>query len=254
MPHEAPQGTQAVMRAIALLKAFNADRDELTLAELVNITGLNRGTARRLLAALESEALVSRHGSRGTYRLGAGAIALGNQALMGSDLRPLARPILQKLAQQSGETATLEVLIGDQMFILDGVPGRHLICASLDIGTRWPVHLCSTGKAVMALMPESARKRLLRPPLLGNTPKSLTQPAAVEAAITQTQEQGYALCIEEVETDYVAIATAFRGQNGLPEAALCIGGPVSRFSEKHIKGLVPLIKAAAKELQKLRQG
>lgn len=252
MRQEAPQGTQAVMRAIALLKAFSIDQDELSLNELVEITQLNRGTARRLLSALESEALVTRNGSRGTYRLGAGAIALGNQALMSSDLRPQARATLQKLAQQSGETATLEVLIGDQMFILDGIPGRHLVCASPDIGTRWPAHLCSTGKAIMSLMPESARKRLLRPPLVGHTPKSLTQPAEVEAAVALTQERGYALCIEEVETDYVAIAAAFRGQNGMPEAAFCIGGPVSRFSAENVKTLAPMVVKAALELEALR--
>ncbi len=58
---EAPEGTQAVIRALGLLKTFTRVRPELSLAELSDATGLARTTAHRLLTALESEGLVARN-------------------------------------------------------------------------------------------------------------------------------------------------------------------------------------------------
>ena len=99
---EAPQGTQAVVRAIRLLKAFSSARPELTLAELCAAIGLTKTTTHRLLSALVSEGLVARKASRNSYRLGPAVIALGSQALLTSDLRSEARPTLEALASETG--------------------------------------------------------------------------------------------------------------------------------------------------------
>ena len=77
-------------------------------------------------------------------------MALGVLALASSDLRRRVRPLLKSLADETGETATLEVPIEDSMLILDEVTGRHVVGAGGNVGTRWPLHATSTGKAVMA--------------------------------------------------------------------------------------------------------
>ncbi len=77
-----PEGTQAVIRAVRLLKAFSRERPEQSLAELSNDLGLNKTTALRLLTALASECLVTRDPTSKTYRLGSAILALGTQALV----------------------------------------------------------------------------------------------------------------------------------------------------------------------------
>ncbi len=139
-------GTQSVVRAISLLKAFSETHPEWGLTDLAQRVDLNKTTVYRLLTALESEGMVVQNPATQSYRLGPEMIALGTLALRSSDLRSASHPALEVLARETGETATLEILMDDQVFILDEVMGRHLIGATPSIGTRWPAHATSTGK------------------------------------------------------------------------------------------------------------
>ncbi len=242
---EAPQGTQAVLRAIRLLKAFSSTQPELTLAELCATIGLTKTTTHRLLSALLSEGLVARKSSRNTYQLGPALIALGSQALLTSDLRSEARPTLEALAAETGETITLEVLAADQMLVLDGVAGRHLISAHLDIGTRWPVHATSTGKCLMAHMSETLRDPLLRPPLKRFTENTVTDPDQLLAELEKIRGVGFSAAYEELEYGYVAIAAEVRGPLGEVEGAISIGGPASRLTRGQVRVLGAGLRAAA---------
>ena len=145
-----PKGAQAALRAVRLLKLFTAEQPELQLAQISELAGLNKTTAHRLLQALHSEALLDRNASNGAYRLGPALMALGVQALSSDNLRLRARPLLKRLAEETGETATLEVPIDDTMLILDEVTGGHFLAAGGNVGTRWPMHATSTGKALIA--------------------------------------------------------------------------------------------------------
>ncbi len=242
---EAPQGTQAVVRAIRLLKAFSPVRPELTLAELCATIGLTKTTTHRLLSALASEGLVVRRGSRNTYQLGPAVIALGSQALLTSDLRREARPTLEALGLETGETITLEVLAADQMLVLDGVAGRHLISAHLDIGTRWPVHATSTGKCLLAHMPEALRGPLLRPPLRRFTRHTVTDLDRLLGEFEEIRSVGFSAAYEELEYGYVAVAAEIRDPLGDVEGAISIGGPASRLTRQQVHVLVAGLRSAA---------
>ena len=143
-----PQGAQAVLRAIGLLKSFSVQRPERTLNQLCKEMNLTRTTTHRLLAALVSEGLLERNGS--TYRLGSTALALGTIATENLDLRAWVRPMLETLAEETGETATLEVLVDGEMMILDEVSAKSIMAPAGNIGTRWPLHATASGQLVLA--------------------------------------------------------------------------------------------------------
>ncbi len=243
-----PSGTQAVLRAIRLLKTFTRERPERGLSELCDELGLAKTTAHRLLGALESEGLVERSPATGSYRLGPGVIALGAQALTTSDLRSLARPELERLAAESGETATLEVLMDDRMLILEEVAGRHLVAAAATVGTHWPVHATSTGKAVLAAMPEARRRLHLPARLPRHTSATLVDAAAFERELARVRERGYATAIGELEEGAVAVGAAFCGRDGEPLGAVSVGGPAARLDRRSIPRLGALVVAAARRL------
>src|SRR5688572_9728508 len=107
-------GTQAVARAVALLKAVAASPGETGLGALSRRVGPNKATAHRLLAALEGEGLLER-GPFDGYRLGPEVLALGSRASGSSGLRAAAHAELAALAHATRETVTLEVLLGDDV-------------------------------------------------------------------------------------------------------------------------------------------
>jgi len=138
------------------------------------------------------------------------------------------------------------------MLILDGAKGRHLVSASLDIGTRWPAHATSTGKCLLACLPEASREQLLRSPLSRYTEHTLTDPDALRAELETIRKDGFAVANQELEIDFVAVAVEFRGPLGDVQGTLSVGGPASRFPESRIRALGAQLRDAANELSRQR--
>lgn len=243
---EPPQGAQSALRAIRLLKLFTPERPDMTLAELSAAAGLNKTTTHRLLQALQSEALVERNAATSVYSLGPGLMALGVQALSSSDLRRRVRPVLRMLARETGETATLEVPVEDSMLILDEVVGSHVVAASGNVGTRWPLHATSTGKAWLAF-DESSLDRL-SPELVSLTARTQIDRSQLQPEFIKIRRCGYAVTVDELEEGYSAVATVIRGALGDVQGALSIGGPTQRLGAPQRARLGSLLRQAASRL------
>ncbi len=222
-----PKGAQAALRAVRLLKLFTIEKSEMSLAEISKLSGLNKTTTHRLLRALQSESLIERNSLTSRYSLGPGLMALGVQALAGSDLRRRARPLLKSLADDTGETATLEVPIEDSMLILDEVTGRHVVGAAGNVGTRWPMHATSTGKAVLAFDDNGLER--LSTPLEALTGKTLVSRDSLRPELIDIRRRGYAVTVDELEDGFTGVATVIRGALGDVQGALSVCGPTQRL-------------------------
>jgi len=245
-------GTQTIARAIAILKCFTDTQPQLSLAEIVHATRLNKATAYRMLAALEKEGLIARPGDGEAYRLGSEAIALGGRALRATTLHAASHHELETLAQVTGETATVEALIGDAIVILDEVISPRLLGAMPSVGTRWAVHATSTGKAVLAHLPAAELERLLERPLACFTPHTLANAAALKLQLVQVRRQGYATVCDELEIGYAAVAAPIFDHQNRVVAAICVGGPTVRLSPARLAELaIPVQQAAARSSARL---
>jgi len=244
-------GTQAVARAVSLLKAFSDARPEWRLSDLARAAHLHKATTHRLLAALAREGMVVRDPTGELYRLGPEAIALGARAARANDLRTVSRSELEALAAQTGESVTLEVPVGSDMLILDEVMGRSLIGATASLGTRWPAYATSTGKAVLAALSDAERRRRLGGGRLARyTPRTIVSSLGLRTELARVWRRGYATAIEELERGYVAVGAALRGPDGQPVGAISVGGPRPRFSAARMASLGPLVRAVADRISR----
>jgi IclR family acetate operon transcriptional repressor len=234
---------------LRLLKAVAGAGEAPGLSALAREVGLPRTTAHRLLAALESEGFVAHAPGDQTYRPGPELTALALHAFPLQDLRARARPLLERLAEESGETATLEILAGQEVLIVDEVPSRRLVAAQLEIGPRWPLHATSTGKAILAAMPEEDLEAYLARPLAALTPHSVTDAGELRREVERIRRRGWATAREEIELGYVAVGAAFGVGGGRPAGALSIGGPSSRLAAAELAELGPAVARAARELE-----
>ena len=131
------------------------------------------------------------------------------------------------------------------MLVLDGLAGRHRVSARLDIGTRWPLHACSTGKAYLAALNNAQAMSLLPEKLMAPTGETITDRVILLEELQGIRERGYATNFEELEADYVAVSSVFHTAVGSPEGAISIGGPASRLSQKRVRQLGPMVCRAA---------
>ena len=242
-----PQGAQAALRALRLLKLFTPENPELQLAEVSDRAGLNKTTTHRLLQALHSESMLDRNPGNGAYRLGPALMALGVQALSSNDLRLRARPLLNRLAEETGETATLEVPIDNMMLILDEVTGRHFVGAGGNVGTRWPIHATSTGKVLIAF-DEPGTDRIGEK-LMPLTSRTITQHDRLEEQLAEIRRRGFAESVDELEDGFSGVAAVVRGGMGRAIGALSICGPTQRLSAARRASLGATLRSVAERLQ-----
>lgn len=239
-------GTQSVLRAMSLLKAFDDERREWGLADLAQEVGLNKTTTFRLLTALESEGMVARRPFAETYILGPEIVVLGGRALRSNDLRSLAKPELEKMAAASGETATLEIISDeDSVLIIDEVIGNHLVGSSQSLGTRWPMVATSTGIAMLAHLPEARVEAILAKPLVALTAKSVTDTAVLRQELAQTRQRGYSFLQEWLEEGLVVVGAPLFNHDGQVIAAISLGAPANRFPLAREPEMGQLVKETA---------
>ena len=242
-----PQGAQSAVRAIRLLKLFTLERPRMSLAELSALSGLNKTTAHRLLQALLAESMLERDGPSGDYRLGPAVTALGVQALSTDRLRIDARPLLKRLAAETGETATLEIPVDDTMLILDEVSGGRRVAAGGNVGTRWAMHATSTGKAVIAFSEDGLER--LGERLTPLTARTITERERLAAQFDDIRRRGFAETVDELEDGFSGVGTVVRGATGEILAAVSICGPTQRLTETRRASLGALLCSAAGRLQ-----
>lgn len=242
-----PRGAQSALRAVRLLKLFTPDRPVMGLAELSALAGLNKTTAHRLLQALVSEGMLERSREAAGYRIGPAVVALGMQALARDGLRSRARPLLQSLAAETGETATLEIPVEDTMLILDEVSGGHRIAAGGNVGTRWPMHATSTGKAVIAFGQDGMER--LGERLTPLTVRTITDRERLLAQLDEIRRRGFAETVDELEDGFTGVGTVVRGESGEVIGAMSVCGPTQRLTESRRASLGATLCAAVGQLR-----
>ncbi len=237
-------GTQSVLRALAILQVFTDERPSWKLVDLARELELNKTTAYRLLTALESAGMVSR-GEAESYRLGPGILTLAGRALRQNDLRQVTRPYLEQLAHDTGETASLDLLVDDEILIFDEVIGHRLVGSVNSLGTRHPVSATSTGKAILACLPEVRVAELLSRPLSPITPATITDPAELRRQLAQIRQDGYAVGNGELEEDLIVVGAPIYQFDGRVTAAVSVGGPAVRFSPERTREMGELVRDTA---------
>ncbi|MFI6462624.1 IclR family transcriptional regulator C-terminal domain-containing protein [Streptomyces sp. NPDC050538] len=230
---------ESLARGLTVLTAFGEGRAELTLTEVAQATGLARATARRALITYEHLGLVTPSGDR-RFALTPRVLSLGFPPLSRTTLPELALPHLTALAARIHESASLAILVGDEIQYTARVATSRVMSVNIAVGTRFPAYATALGRVLLADAPP--REHELRP----LTPRTLTDPAALAAALETVRTQGYALVDEELEAGLRSIAVPVRDRTGRVVAALNTATHVTgRTVAEYVRDVLPELTATA---------
>jgi IclR family transcriptional regulator, acetate operon repressor len=222
---------RSVERAIGILDLL-AQGGWRTGADVARELRVHRSTALRLLGTLERHALVERDQRTARYRLGRRLPQLASVVSGELDLRSVARPVCERLATAAGETATLDVLMGDVIVPIEQATASTSVMSVNWLGRRTPVHCTASGKAITAFATGEVRQRLLELPLDRVTPHTITDRAEFESQLEESRRAGFARTHEELEVGLDAIAAPVFGADGEVVAALDVSGPSHRLRDR----------------------
>ena len=241
--HEASEderdySVRAVERVCLILNLLQESVDGITLNEVAQTTGLPKSSAFRYLWTLENHRYVERDEEGGLFRLGLGFVGMQSRHL--EILRERARPSLEQLRDEFGETANLGLLDGDHVIYIDIVESRRGVRLAATRGDRVPIHCTALGKAIAAQLPEHRIRDLLKETgLEPRTQNTITAAEAFFAELVKVRRAGYAIDDRENETDGRCVAAPLLGTH-LP-AAISVSGPSSRFSMQEVKKVAKVL-------------
>lgn len=237
-------------RALALLDELAASDAGLGVSELARRLGVNASTASRLLATLEHDGFVARDPG-GPYRLGLKLVTLADRALARLDIRELARPSLEQLVAETGETATLSVPGEHTAVTVEFVPSASSVSSVARLGRPSVAHATAAGKVVLAFAPDplAAASELVR-----YTDRTITDPDALARELRAVRERGYAEAVGEREPDLAALAAPVLGRADELIAILGLQGPASRLSAARRRAVRPPLLAAARTISRAAGG
>lgn len=235
----------AVERALAVLDVL-AEGGELGTNEVARRTGINPSTVSRLLATLAAARLVEHVPLSGRYRLGLRLLELGNAVLARLDLRAVARPHLEALARETGETATLSAPGDPDAVTVDFVQSPSSVQSVARLGRPSVAHATATGKVMLAF----GGRELPAGPLCRFTERTITGRTVLAREIEAVRGRGWAQALEEREPDLNAVAAPVRSASGELAAILGVQGPASRFAGERMEAAVPALLEHARAISR----
>lgn len=252
VPAHPPKRTvQAVARALTMLEELADSDTPLGATQMAARAGVNRATAWRLLNTLEQFHHVERDARTGLYHLGFGPSRLA-QASAAPALIRRARPILEQLGAELGESVYLQVPAGGELVVLDEVPASKPVRVHLP-RTAMPLHCGSVGKLYLGFLPEDEREAVLASPLEAITEHTITDPALLRGVVDKARADRFAWAYKEHLLDWGGATAVACDSRGTPIAYINVSVPAYRYTAAGLKALrAPLLTAAARLEARLR--
>ena len=247
--YRSPYRVQVLDRALAALEIL-ANRDgECSLVDLCTEMKLHKSTVHRIAMVLEQHRLVDKNPDNGRYRLGLRLFEFGSKAIAAVDLRGRARPYLDRLQRQFGETVFFCILDDGQVFYVEKVESQQSVRTACTVGSRAPAYCTAVGKAMLAELPETEVNEVIRRwGLKAVTANTITTAAALKAELRAVSSRGYAIDNEEKEEGLRCVSAAVRGHSGKLFAAISVSGPAFRMTKERIPEVGQAVTRAANEL------
>ncbi|MDQ0033100.1 DNA-binding IclR family transcriptional regulator [Variovorax boronicumulans] len=248
-----PAGDTPTMRLFGLLEVMAAKDQRYSLQGLVEETGLPKPTLHRMLQQLEGAGLLQREGDGRHYGIGTRLRRLSENLLFNDSLHGARHTVLRQLVEEIGESCNLTSLSGSEVVYLDRVETAAPLRFYLHPGSRVPVHCSASGKIFLSQMSAAQRRRLLsNAPLETYTPKTLTDPEALEKEVQRVRKDGFAIDNEEFLPGLLCIAALVPSGDEAP-SNLCIAvqAPIMRLDAAKAKTLLPALQRAALTLSRI---
>ena len=241
---------EALARGLNVLALFSRERPTMSFSDIVAASGLSKATVFRILSTLSNLGYLERNDENRRYRPSLKVLQLGFTTLSSLELRHLARPFTERLAQQVGQTVSMAVLDGMDVIYIDRVRHNAVLGVVLGLGSRIPAHAASLGKAILAFLPsDELQRRLEGAELPAYTQHTTSGRSALRADLERVQELGYSLNDEEWVLGLRSTAAPILDDHGEVVASINSAVPAALVSRGELESRIsPQVRATALEI------
>lgn len=243
-PDRSRDRVQSIERGIAVLRTFDGRAAHLSASDIAARAGLPRPVVRRILLTFEHLDYVRSY--KGLWALTPRILELGSAYFADSSLPEIARPAMEDVVEQVGETCSLGVLSGTDVIHVARVEDHRPLPGSVRVGMSLPASATAIGRVLLADLPDPAFEALLADiDWEPHTPHTITDAATLRARVRAAHTQGFDVSIEELNPGMVAAAVPIM-VGGTAVGALGVSSTTIRQNEESLTNeAVPVLRGAA---------
>jgi IclR family acetate operon transcriptional repressor len=246
---------KSLNKAIDILVNLGQVPEGMSLPDISLMVGQPKSTIHRLLTALEGRRFVRYEPDTRLWKIGVEAFAVGSAFLRNRDITGFARPVMQALVNDSGETASLYVEDDGEIVCISQIECRQTMRVIARPGGRARMHASGSGKALLAFVSDEHLNEVVeRHGLQAATEKTIKSPQALRLNLEGVRRKGYAVDDEENALGIRCVAAPVFDHTGEVIAAISISGPSARIVDHRIPPLGERVRAAGQSLTKAMGG
>jgi len=240
---------RAVDRIFSVLDAFSREHPKLTLQEISDRIELSKATTFRLVNSLSDAGYLVRLEDQ-RYCLSMKLVRLAGVVASGLGIRDIAHPKMLEIGQVTGETVSLNTVIGMDRVCVDVVESTARIMHIVNLGEHAPLLYGATGKTLLAHLPADEQATVIK-----TLPReaSFTQ-AQLKAELATIRKQGYTVTGSERVPGSLAISVAIYDMHDRGCYALTVTGPDNRMKEQLERNLKCMLQAQREISSKMGSG
>ena len=228
----------ALSRGLDVLSCFRSGSRLLGNQDISERCKLPKSTVSRLTYTLTKLGYLHYVKESGKYRLGTATLALGSAVLGRFDVRDLARPLMQELADATGTSVGLGARQRLSMVCIEVCKGNSVLSLNTEVGMRYPLATSAIGRAYLAVSGDSERADLYEQIRELDHVAWPDLKQALDQSLSMYEEIGACGSFGEWQPDVNGIAMGFRPGNGLPPMAINCGAPAFKVSSEYLLGEV----------------
>lgn len=239
----------SLSRGLEILSSFSRTSRKMTLSEVAVETGMSRATARRFLLTLVKEGYVITDGK--LFDLTPKVLDLGFSVLSKIGIWDRARPFMERLSEQTGESCTAAILDGLDVVYVAGVQAHNIISVGITVGSRQSAFYTANGRVLLAAQPEENWDGILaNARLVPRTSHSVTDKAELRRILHDVRDTGWSLVDQELEDGLLSIAIPLCYRSGVLAGSMNIAVPSIRATPAvMVDTYLPRLKETAKQIQ-----
>lgn len=231
-----------------IIDCFSRSDRELALADISQRTGIAKPTARRLLHSMQKAGYVEQARRRKGYSLGIKFFEIGSMVLDNMEINRVARLIVNRLQQISGETVHLCVFNGFRPVM---IARRQMDVHPLNTITTIesaPAYCTGVGKVALAFQDPGVIQKVIDDGLYRYTDNTITDEGRLREELAEIRRRGYAVDNAEHQPDVRCVAAPIRNSNGMVIGSISVSTVFERMPDERLETVSELVVASADEI------
>jgi DNA-binding IclR family transcriptional regulator len=214
----------ALEKGLMILERLSKSEELLRITDIHEQMGIPKTSVFMILSTLETMEYIEKVDDN-RYRLTMKLYNIGNEILAKYDIRGIARPFMEKLADKLRFTVHLAVLSSGNAVYIEKVNGPAFVQFGTKIGQTMPIHSSAVGKVLAAYVDEQSLDEIIQlNPLVRATENTITSPETFKKFLIHVRETGYAIEDEEGEIGVRCIGAPIFNRKGKVVAAISVTG------------------------------